>query len=656
MPSDSPHDLQPTVPWTARDSDARVQQVAAALAWTGAEAVGIGSSVLVLFGPHGALSTPWSAAAHPGLVILAATVGVAVIAGLATWRRRHRDGAPSVTTLYLDTIRRCALLAGLPIVATLRQPIESAHQSLVLGLASIGGALCTYTAYQWTSDRDAPIGGKKGKWAAVVALVLVTALYATVATRIAWANHMSFNTGRADLGYYLSIFRQSSQGIPLGCSVCGGGSHLTGHFDPILVLLSPLFLLYPWAETLLLLQAVWLASGSLPVYLLALRHVRHRGAALALAVAYLAYPALHGVNFFDFHSVALCIPLFVWLLYLLPEGAAWAYYLTLAGLLLVREDISLATSLVGIHALFTGTKTTIRRGWVTILLSAVYFVGVKGALMGRVDPLNTAKGAAGGYAYFYEALIPAGHSTAALLGTLITDPLFVLGHIFTDDKVDFMAALLGPLLALPLLGRGKLMLAYGCALTLLASRPFLFSIHFQYTSLLIPFLFVLTADGLGRIRRGEVTFGKLTGERLARALAFGVMISTVLASWKLGGLVHNASFQGGFRPLYDIQDLALDAWLKKVGKSLPRGATVAGNSRLITHLGIVTSIRLIEMRRASDYVVANVKAPPTGATILAEAARGELQLLSSYEHFHLYRTRYKNRSTAADLAAAPEKP
>lgn len=655
MSSASPQKL---VPLVLRGVDAisgeRASAHSAALAWTAAIGFGIGSFLLVLLGPGGVRATPWSGAAHPILVLASTTLGVALAAGLATWLRRRRGGGADTRTLYLDTVRRSAVLAGLPVVTALRRPIEVAHESMVLGLAAVAGGLAAYSAYQWTSERDTPLGGKAGKWATVVALGLVMALYATVATRIAWTNHFSFNTGRADLGYYLSIFRQSSQGIPLGCSVCGGGSHLTGHFDPILVVLSPLFLLYPWAETLLLLQAVWLASGALPVYLLSVRHVRHRGAALALAVTYLAYPALHGVTFFDFHSIALCVPLFVWLLYLLPEGPSWPYYLTLAGLLLVREDVPLATSLVGIHALLTGTRVTIRRGWVTILLSVAYFVTVKAALMGRVDPLNTATGAAGGYAYFYEALIPAGHSTAALLGTLITDPLFVLGHVFTDDKVDFMAALLVPLLAIPLLGQGKLLLAYGCALTLLASRPFLYSIHFQYTSLLIPFLFVLTATGLGRIYRGEAAFGALSGRRLSRALAGGMLICTLLSSWKLGGLVPNASFQGGFRPLQNVPDMELDAWLKKVGRSLPRGAKVAGNSRLITHLGIVTSIYLPEMRRAADYVVTNTKSP-SGAPILQEAARGELELVTEYYHYRLYRTRYKDRSTAID-ALSPEKP
>jgi uncharacterized membrane protein len=630
------------------------EQGRAALAWTLGLGVALAAGAAVLFGPSGAYPRPFSLIEHPvWLAVLCSLAVAAVASGITALRRRKDSRAPG--TVYAENLRRVAPLLALPMLLLLHLPFESVHSGLVLAVAAIAGVLTVYAAYSFTTEREA---SESAVWprAAAAVLGLFMVAYALTASRVTIANHLNLNTGRSDLGYYLSIFRQSSQGKLLGCSLCGGGSHLTGHFDPILVPLSPLFLLYPFAETLLVLQTLWLTSGAIPVYLLARHHVRHRGAAVALAVAYLAYPALHGVNFFDFHSVALCIPLFLWLLYCLERGFRAGYYVSLALLLLVREDIPIALVCVGAFAIFSRIEGRVRMGWITILLSVVYFVTVKAALMGRVDPLNTSTGASGGYAYYYEAMIPPGYSTAALVGTLISNPVFVLSQIFTDDKVDFLLKLLVPLFALPVLARGRIMLAYGSALTLLASRPYLFSIHFQYTSLLIPFLFVLCASALGRLATGEVSFQNVSGPRLARALCFGILVTTVVCSWKFGALIDNASFQGGFRPLYrDVtpEHRALAAWLKKIALTIPRGSRVAGNSRLITHLGPVTNLDLLDNRAKADYLVVNIAARPLGPRVLQEEAAGNLTLIESHEAVRFYKAHYKGRATTPAGAGEP---
>jgi uncharacterized membrane protein len=580
----------------------------------------------------------WAVHGWPPVVFMTLAAALSAL-GAATLRKRLGDDR-ALGALYRQSLHRFAFLSGLPVVLAFKEPIEVPRGWLLLALAVVAGALATYSAYHFATEERAAEDRRLG-WLAAAVVGASMVAYAGFTIHLVIVNHLSFNTGRSDLGYYLSVFRQSSEGIPLGCSLCGGGSHVTGHFDPLLVLLSPTFLIYPFAETLLVLQTLWLASGAIPVYLLTRHHAGHRGAGVALAVAYLAYPALHGVNLFDFHSIALCIPPLLWFLYFLEQERARSAYLTLALCLLVREDVSLATLLVGISLIFSGIPRRVRMGLVTTVLSIAYFVVAKVVFMGHADPLNaTANGK--GYTQFYEELIPAGRSTSALVGTLIGDPLFALSRILTESKLDYAALLFVPLLGLPLLARGRIQLAYGFAVTLLATAH-LYSVHAQYSSALVPILFGLAASALGRIRFAPSLPLRVSGARLAKALAFGVLVSTLLCSWKFGGLIQNESFIAGFRPLVreaSPEARAFDAWLRKVALAFPKGAKVAANSRIIPHLGPVHGLYMIEERRKADYVIVNMRNREIARLILADEALGYLVQVQTNAHLRIYRTRY----------------
>jgi len=576
---------------------------------------------------------------HIAALVVTLAVIVFGVAGFVAFARGRSGASCSLSELQRDTLNRVSLLSIAPVCLAMATPIESRNCWVVLCAAALSGAVAAHWAYQWASERPGS-SGRAARLSAAAVLVGITIGYTAITIHLAIQNHLAMNTGRSDLGYYLSIFRKSSEGQPLGCSLCGGDSHLTGHFDPILVALSPLFLIYPWAETLLVLQAVWLASGSVPVYLLARERIGHRGAALAFAAAYLLYPALHGVNLFDFHSIALCIPPLVWLLYFIETRRFRAAYLIFALALLVREDVSLATALTGVACIFSKVKERIRVGWILVVASLAYFIVAKVFFMGHGDPLNASQGH-GGYAHFYAELIPAGHSTAALVATLIADPVFSLTRILTEGKVVYVAQLLVPLLGLPLFARGRIQLAYGFAVTLLATER-LYSVHAQYSSTLIPFMFGLAIAAIGRLRGLPADTG-ISGERLARAASFGVLVSSLLCSWKFGALVPNDSFIAGFRPLVrraSAESVAFDQWMRNVARSFPRGSGVAANTRILPHLGPVSNIYMIEDRRRADYVIANLKNPEVAREVLRDEAAGLLVPIEQNAPYRVYRTKY----------------
>ena len=434
-------------------------------------------------------------------------------------------------------------------------------------------------------------------------------------SRLSINSHHALKTRIFDLAIYDNIFYQSSHGNPLGCSLSGTGSHLSGHFDPILVLLSPLYYIYPQAELILALQAVWCAAGVIPAYLLGRRHVGSVAAGLTFALAWALYPPLHGANLYEFHSLTLLATPMLWLLYFLTSKKTGWYYALLPLVLLVREDVSLLLCCVGAATILTGDARLTRAGWVTLTVSAVYFVVTKTVIMASVDPVAVTPieqvdplGGKHGFAWYYTELIPKGGSLRDLVTTLLTNPIYAFGVALKEKKLIFLLQLLVPLAFLPLFGKPwRLMTAFGLFYLLMATRNAVFSIHFQYSVVLFPVLFALAAIGLRRLRDGRLpsVFGMVPSQ-LTSVLLAAVLLSSVLMSWKFGGIFENAAFRGGFHSVprtLSAAQIANYEELREFVSLIPPDAALTVVGRVGPHLSNRPEVYNYRHKRPSDFLV-----------------------------------------------------
>ena len=119
--------------------------------------------------------------------------------------------------------------------------------------------------------------------------------------------HDAFATGRFDLGNMVQAVWSTAHGHPLRMTDLHGDqiSRLAAHVDPILVLFAPLWWLWPSPQLLLVTQALVVALGAVPVFLLGRKHLRSARAGLGFALAYLLYPATGWLTLNEFHPVAL---------------------------------------------------------------------------------------------------------------------------------------------------------------------------------------------------------------------------------------------------------------------------------------------------------------------------------------------------------------
>ncbi|MER3450373.1 MAG: hypothetical protein C4315_11620, partial [Chloroflexota bacterium] len=138
---------------------------------------------------------------------------------------------------------------------------------------------------------------------------LVVSYFAMWAT-FSYLRHASFHSHAYDLGILAQVMWNTVNGRPFLTTVMFEytSNLLAHHFSPILLLIAPLYALWPRPETLLVVQAAALALAAIPFYCIG-RRLGGEATGLALAVAYWLYPAAHYVNLFDFHEIALAVPL-----------------------------------------------------------------------------------------------------------------------------------------------------------------------------------------------------------------------------------------------------------------------------------------------------------------------------------------------------------
>jgi uncharacterized membrane protein len=178
----------------------------------------------------------------------------------------------------------------------------------------------------------------------VIALMVA---YTAYFSHITVAMHHGYGTPAYDMGIFdQGIWLLSRFKAPF---VTVMGRNLFGdHTSFILLLLVPLYWVYPHAAALLVVQSALLALGALPVYLLARQRLSNTVLATVLAGAFLLYPALGWGNLEQFHPEAFLVPLIGFAVYAAVTWRPGLLIATVALSLLVKEDVALFVVPLGV--------------------------------------------------------------------------------------------------------------------------------------------------------------------------------------------------------------------------------------------------------------------------------------------------------------------
>jgi len=584
----------------------------------------------------------------------ACVAGSVALVGAAYVVAALRAAGRRVEALRRMNERVLPLLALPAIPFLLHAGVERTRPWIVLLLA-----LCIATLVGiWAYRRPIAAGGKLPAALPAVIAGIATAAWTVRIAILAIAQHHGLETSVYDLGIYDSIFWHSIHGEPLASDLVRGGNHISAHFDPLLVLLSPLYLIYPRAESILVLQAVWVGAGAIPVWLLA-RHRLGPWYALGFVVLYLLLPSVHGRTLYHFHSLTLAGPLILWCMACLELGWLRRYWAGLVLLLLTREDMPLVACMLGAFAVLDrGHRKT---GVVTIAVAAVYLIFAKFVVMAQPGLLTDSSPGSYGYAYYYKDLIPNPELGASgLLVSLVTNPVYALLHVVTEPKLRFFALLFAPVLLLPLVApRGRILMLYGFAFLFLASRSAVYSVAFQYATVLEPFVLGLAIVTLADLQHARLpALRRLDPHRARPALLAAMLACTCVISWKFGAFVPNEAFRAGFHKLVGERSPELRAayeWVRKAAERIGPTASVSASDRLAPHVTNRASAFQWPTVNDADFLLLERKGMKVEQRrqLSRLTGEGKYRVIDEFEDRFVLLERVREGAAAAEDGAAP---
>jgi uncharacterized membrane protein len=363
-------------------------------------------------------------------------------------------------------------------------------------------------AWDWIAQHEAApapyAAGRGGRW--TLGLVALAALaYGVVLSVYTTGLQHAYRTHAEDLGIMDQVLWNTAHGHFMLQTICnpvsdqnclGGVSRFAIHFEPILIPLAVLYLFAARIKVLLVLQAVAVASGAFPAYLLATRRLRGAGWGLLFAALYLVSPALLSAVVTDFHPETLAAPAVLWALYFMIVRRDRALILTCLFLLTCKETLALDVFMIG---LFVAVAQ--RRPRLGLALSgvAVATLALALTLMHLLSPI--------GYSPVAGRLTPLLHAPVATLLSAAHDPA----------RLAYLVRLLAPVGFLPLLSPWSLLIAAPSMLVnALSSDPHMYSGQYQYNTDIVPVLLAAAVDALVWVRPVPVLLAAAAGWAPAR--------------------------------------------------------------------------------------------------------------------------------------------
>ena len=373
----------------------------------------------------------------------------------------------------------------------------------------------------------------------LIALV-VFAAYAAISL----SRYFQLAPGSWDLGIFTEYVRQLAHLRAPVVNIRGTGFNLLGdHFQPIVGLIAPVFLVFPSAVTLLVVQALLTAVSVIPVSRAAAARLG-TGAGRMIGAAYGLSWGLQQMIYFDFHEIAFAVPLLACSLSALLRGKVRAAAMWALPLVFVKEDQGFTVAAIGIVIIVMsltragkgsparggqagGEPGAVAAGTVARSLGALLIVwGLAWSLLAiaviipHFNPLHLYPYWTDGGVLNHGVLYPGGAHPSA------PSVLAQFGHSYLP-KLRTTLLILLPVAFLALGSPLALVALPSLALRFVSTNTAYWGAGYHYNATVMPIVFIAAVDTLARIRAYRAQ-PAATGTQSPRASRRGVAATRVI--------------------------------------------------------------------------------------------------------------------------------
>lgn len=414
-----------------------------------------------------------------------------------------------------------------------------------------------------------------------IALLIFILIYILYFTSASFLRHDNFFSGRFDLGNMDQTVWNTINGRIFQMTDPNATEtvlRLNFHSDVILVLISPLYLIWSNPKMLLFLQTVVLGFGALFVFLIAKEVLKEKSLALTFSVLFLLNPSVQFTNLYDFHAVALSTTLLLATFYFFIKKSyvLFLFFAFLGGI--TKEEIWVIIALFGLAVIFRSffenrfrfmlTKKQVLEifiGLFLFLTSAVIFYLLIWVIMPNLR--REAHFALSYYSGF-------GETPSEVSKNVLLMPIKTLSIILSPQRLDYLVQLFLPFGFISLLSPFYLIFAIpDLLINLLSSNKPLREIYYQYTSAITPFILISSVYAISFFKK---RFLKVESGLLIFYLLFATSLSYYFHGPLPGG--KHANLQMFNNQLANRK--AIDNFISKI----PESYSVTASNNLGPHL------------------------------------------------------------------------
>lgn len=420
--------------------------------------------------------------------------------------------------------------------------------------------------------------------------------------------YVTYSSSTFDFGIFSQMFYYMKEtGAPM--TTCERNellSHFAIHMSPIFYVLLPGYFLFSSPIYLQVMQALVLASGVIPLYLLARHYNLGNKTTLLIGAVYCFFPYLAGGCFYDIHENMFLVPCLLWLFYFYEKRRWPLFYLFAALTLLVKEDAAIYVACAALFLLICRKEW--KHGAILMMVSVVYF-GLAYTLIQWQGQANMLGG------HFGNLLADPSDGPFSIIKNLFLNPAYIFNEAMTEEKVKYLLLMLLPVGFLPLLSKKlsqMVLLIPFLVINLLPDYQYHHDIGFQYGFGVTAFFFYLVVANISEMKIGTRKW----------LLSFAATASVLLFVSTMSG--HTGYLQ---RAINNRDTIAkMDAYLEEI----PEDASVTATGFLVPKLSQRKVIYDFdrELPEETEYIVIDVRNKSYDKEIAAFEEKGYVQTVN----------------------------